>query len=232
MCAPRVNLLALWYLGFSVQAHIKCTEACPKNQVLWEHLCSADAPLLLSVTGHTWAVCVAQAPRSCLVLKFPDCTQHMHWFMLRNPWSCSERQSLCCISYNLCILNNLHWKWWRRKNVLHPSIWNTWLSFVPNVKCCMLSQKHEGFNLLEWKCRQCKGKDWFWPGINCIGGLNVLYIEHLRAASPGGCLCCSSLSIAAKWRVLNKTLAWVYACCISWYVLTSFWLSGSSNSGI
>lgn len=110
MCAPRVNLLALWYLGFSVQAHIKCTEACPKNQALWEHLCSADVPLLLSVTGHTWAVCVAQAPRSCLVLKFPDCTQHMHWFMLRNLWSCSEA-TLCLASaityayWTICIGN-------------------------------------------------------------------------------------------------------------------------------
>lgn len=34
------------------------------------------------------------------------------------------------------------------------------ISFVRNAKCHMLSQKCKGFNLLEWKCRQCsiKGK--------------------------------------------------------------------------
>lgn len=127
MCTPRVNSLALWYLGLSVHAHIKCREACPKNQVLWQHLCWADVPLLLSVTGHTWAVCVAWMPRSCLVLELPVCTQSAHALIYaQKSMVMLWRQSLLCTSYNLCILNNLHWKLSRRTNVLHPSIWNTW----------------------------------------------------------------------------------------------------------
>lgn len=139
------------------------------------------------------------------------------------------RQSLLCISYNLCILNNLHWKLSRRTNVLHPSIWNTWslLCQMQSVICF-----HRNVRLLIYwneNVDSVNGKTLILVSVNCIGGLNVLHIEHLRAGNPGGCKCCSSLSIAGKWRVLNRTFAWAYACCIPWYMLTSFWLSGSSS---
>jgi len=33
-------------------------------------------------------------------------------------------------------------------------------------------------------------------------------------------------------EVSNRTRAWAYACCMPWYMLSSFWLRASSNSGI